>query len=356
MRLDSPILLLDGAPVLVKDVLAAGRIGGWLEDDASALRDFLVLTAWANQQNIPDDDDALQEAIDQWRSDLNLLSADEMERWMVAHGLTLNDVIAYQRGKMLNDRHSDQLDLLELDADERDHVYGEPLMKFLILDLRLDSILDIFGRRAAVEAPPYSEQFQRERQRILERAGLDNPVRFAEAMDALGVDLRRANDWVDLEASYELWRQRVLSDERLNAELKRRWSDMSWFKVTVAMLPDEDAARELIGLAKFDGRQLEDAAKQVDASVYESLWYQEDLARYAFGYRLPGTRVGEVFGPYATPEYGGGFMALQLMERGEPELSDTTVRERLEWRLINHELRDTVAERIRHANPAEVHA
>lgn len=347
MRLDSGAFRLDGQEVTVGEVLAASLVGGvlWpLIEEAAARRRGAEL---ARERGLDASEDAVQAAFDAWRTERDLVSAEDLERWLELFGVELDDLVAFLEERLL-------CDLLGEQGDEMGAPQEPPPLEDLLPTIGDDALfggeiarlVEGFGMRACAPEPAQGEdaRLAEARKWMLAEAGFADEGAFVGAVEALGVAPRRAIWALDRELAYRMHQQDVLTQEALRQGVKDLRDELVRYEVISAVFRTEDVAREVACCVREDRDTFSRASARAGQSSRKDSWFQQDLDHSPFGSRIASAAPKDMFGPQLEPD--GRALLAQLLSMQEPELSDPEVLGRVERRLVERSLRRELQRRV----------
>jgi hypothetical protein len=347
VRLDHGAFRLDDQDITIGEVLAASLAGGELTPILQEISSRHAAAGAARQRGIELGDDALQTAFDEWRGDRDLIAAEELERWLEHHDVSLDDVAAYLETRLLSDR------LGEVDVElgdegvaaERDELLGWVADEALFSG-SLQALIEGFALRACAPDPATGENKRMDESRrwMLGEAGFQGEDEFLATAGIFGVDPKRARWALDRELAFRMHQQDVLTQEALRRGLAEAKDDLRRFEISTAIFRSEDVAREVVCCVREDRDSFSRAAARAGESAQRGTWYASDLDHAPFGSRLASLRERDLVGPRRLPD--GRAELGQLRSASEPELSDPEVLARVERRLVDQSLRRSLQNRV----------
>jgi len=344
LQLDGIALKIDRKAVTVGEVLASSLIGGWLGPVLERISDELACGALARERQVKPAASRLQEAMNDWRIQRDLIAADEMRAWLEIRGVGLQDLTDHLERQILHAR-------LRTDIDEARGSHapsGEEVMDLLPLETicsgEIEELAEDFALRAV--APPTegdTEVREDAGRKILSELGMDDIGDLHDAVAPFGVSRDRTAWLFQIEAAFRLYRDEVLSEGRLREAMAEMREDLAAFEVISTTVPNEDVALELLCCIRVDNDTFERAVSRAGTNCWKESWFGSDLSHRPFGHRLPAARRYDLFGP----EPGDGqFLVMQLLSRQEPALDQPDVAARLSRRLLRRSLMRPMAKRV----------
>ena len=307
--------------VTIRDVLQAAHSRGELD------------SAWAEvcrRAEGPDaeagDADAVQAASEEFRSERDLITAEETEQWLEQRGLTLEEFGGYfarcqaepapvARGEddppAALDEHAprERLDLLRID---------------LLMSGEFDRLAErLAWRFAAREAsdPPLSPDPEHEPR--------------------------------ELEGVYQQRRAELLTPEAREDALTFLHLPLTRFELEVFEADSLDAAREALLCLTEDGETMAQVARDGGYPLRRRCWWAREVAA-DLQTRILSASKGEVFGPVAN---GDQFEIYRLVRKIEPHLTDKEVSAQVDDHLVRSHFAELAAKHIHWIiAPASAHA
>lgn len=299
----------------IDDVFCAadclGELSGFREAWAARER-AAAAAAEAGQRADPD---AVEQAVEAFRYERDLVSAEECERWLAARGLAPADLIESFTRRWLAERS-------EVVASSSG---GGPPEAWLRRDALLDVAFDRWACALAARVATAAEQ----------RLGWD------------ACTVRAA--WCELEAAHRTVTARWLTSECRQRALAGEWLRFTRVEFTYAEFDSEGAAREAVLCAREDRLPL---ARVAEENGFPCRRAQEFLSGLAPSWAelLTGAQPGDLLLP---PARQGDHVVLEFQARVEPTLTDSVVRGRIDEVLREQGLRECESRHIRWMMPVE---
>jgi len=315
---DRPVFTVDGEVFHWGDVVRHAQARGrWDELQAEARQG---LACESHFDTIEEDgaEEAIDEAAAEFRYERELITAEEMETWLEARGLTPEAWMGSIRRAVLRQLWADDLDdiVAEHPASE------EELDEALRIDLLCSGTRRILAEELAVEAAAAAA------------APGDDPPRSPADRDALLACLRQRAG---------RFRQAVTAPETLAREVSS--NQMEWIRVDCQAIEfaEDTHAREAALCLTEDGLDFADVAGEADVPIEEVIFYLDQLDPDIRS-RFLGATVGDVIGPVAVDEV---FTVYQVMAKVMPSIDDPDIQSRAEDRLLARALAAEVNRRVR---------
>ncbi len=287
----------------VRDVIDAAHFRG---EVAPLWQEFLRRKEAAKRGEESDaelDASAIDEAAIAFRYNYDLITAEETEAWLEARRLTLSDFSEYfarvEWGKTSAGRgEASAFPFEDSDEETRD---------LFVVDLVLSGELDRMAERFA--------------------------WRVAASDD---------EDLENLEAAYRDQCEKRLTKEARERELGAVRLPLTRFAVEVIELESRDAASEAFMCVRDDGMSMEEVAR---AGRYPFRRMELTLENIPddMQQRFLSLTPGSLLEP--TPR-DDGFVLTRLLQKNEPKLDDTEVRERIDQRILSRYFADLASGKI----------
>jgi hypothetical protein len=314
---DRPVFTVDGAVFHWGDVVRhAQATGRWDELQAEARQG---LACESHFDTIEDEgaEEAIDEAAAEFRYERELITAEEMEAWLEARGLTPEEWMGSIRRAVLRQLWADDLDDIVAEHPTSD----EELEGALRIDLLCSGTRRTLAEELAVEAAAAAASGA---------APQDAPA----DRDALLASLRQRAD---------RFRQEVTAPETLAREVSS--NQMEWIRVDCRAIQfaEDTHAREAALCLTEDGLDFADVAGEADVPIEEVIFYLDQLDPDIRS-RFLGATVGDVIGPVAVDAV---FTVYQVMAKVMPSIDDPDIQRRAEDRLLARALAAEVNRRVR---------
>ena len=323
-----------GRAFSITDIIDAAHFRGDLEPAWQRLLHSVEAEEDAAERELEPDVDALQQMSDDFRSERDLITAEETEQWLAQRDLTLDDFsdhfVRRYWGATLNPKvEPETIEFTAAPAELRDLLPTE-----LVLSGAFDALATELSWRAAARAAAAgreltAELISAERRSFLERAGVDESA-LPDWLAAHGRDAAWLDEMLRLEAYFRREREALVTEERCRAEAAATRLQLARFEVETIELESQDAAREALLCVRNDGLSLEEVASEGAYPYHRDMVLLEDLPD-AVQERFLCAVPGEVLGPLSR---GDGFQVCRICEKLEPTLGDAEVRRRIEERLL----------------------
>jgi hypothetical protein len=315
-----------------RDAIDAAFFRGELELSWKAFLRRVSAEKRAEELDLQLDDDAVNGAAETFRYNHDLITAEEMEQWLSARWLTLDDFSDY-----LARQHWDQIVGEEVEPENTDLTSAaSELRELFIVELLFSGELDRLTTRLiwrlaahAANATENPEPITTARHRFFDR----DRVTAAQVTDQLN-RLARDQQWFDeiaaLEAAYSQRCQALLNARERKKELDMLRIPLTQFEAEVIEFESADAAKEALFCIREDGLSMEEVAAEGRYPYRQISFLQENVPN-ELEQKFLSAAFGDLLGPLAR---GDGFELYRIIKRDEPRPDDPTVQQRIDQRLI----------------------
>jgi hypothetical protein len=305
---DRPVFAAGARKLTIRDVIAAADFRGELD------------LPWAQLCQVPEDadfeadDEAVQAASEQFRSDRDLITAEETEQWLEQRGLTIEEF-----GDYFVRREAKKALGAEANRPSMAYADAPPELKDLLrIDLIVGGEFDRMAERLAWRFAAWN-------------TGAAEPA--ADWREELG----------QMEAAYqELCASLLTAHSRADALQSLRLS-LTRFELEVLEVESHDAANEALLCLRVDGESMQDVAHD---GHYPLRHREVHVGEVTDEMRSPllSARLGDVLGPYAL---GEAFLIGRLVRKIEPALTDDAVRERVDQFIVERHFSEILSQHVR---------
>jgi hypothetical protein len=329
---ECPAFTFKDTPASVGEVVCAAHFRGELRAVLDRVSLGSVCVEEAERRELEPDEDAVDAAIEQFRYENDLISAEETERWLEVRGLTSDDLHShFTRGHWVGA------------LGDTVTVGGRPEgAAELLVPAAIDLLISGgFGplavglsrrliARDLAEAPPGPEAVEVERRSFLKRSRLK-----VAGVTAWLAALGRETGWLETMLALEaVYRQRcalVLTPERLARSLAAARLPLTRIEVERVDFDSSDAAREAHLCVREDGLTLEEVAREARYPFERVALLAEDFPDEE-RQRLLCAPIGTVQEPARSGEV---FRLDRVTRKIDPDLADAPIRERLERKILD---------------------
>jgi hypothetical protein len=292
---EGPVFAVDGEVFHWQDVFAHARAcGGW-DDLERAARAGVACGRHADES--PDEEERLEQLVDkagdEFRYERDLLTADEMEGWLVERGLTARTWLESVRRRVLRELWADQLDELVTRYDPSPEDVDAALAADMLCDDTHGALAEQFAAQAAAAA--------------------------AAGGVATGEDRQQA-----LLAAAERFRAAALTGEALRREIAAH--QMEWVRIDCRALEfaEPTEAREAALCLREDGLPLDEVAQSAHVNVGALSFYLDEIDGEERS-RFLASHAGHVVGPIPVDDV---HLLYHVDAKVMPSADDAAVRAR----------------------------
>jgi hypothetical protein len=328
--LEQVVFSVGGSDYVWKDVVQAGeRWGDWDRLCGRAKEDIACLARLDDEAEEPLTTEEVESAANEFRYARDLVSAEETERWLEKWGLTVESWMDWIRSSLLRRKWSGQMPDLLSEYPAADEDLERLLQAEAVCSGDLARLAYELAGRAAIR----EKENERLKAKNSDREG-GNPEPHESGDPSDG--------FARLEESFRRFRDRVLSPEAIQGEIRSRQADWTQVDCELVSFPAEEAAREAALCVTQDGETLSRVAGEADRGLRRERFYVEDAAP-ALRDRFLGARKGELLGPL---EVEGEFVLCRVVDKVLPSKRDPALvaraRETVVKRLVDQEIVDRV--------------
>ena len=347
---DSRVVLWRGnCEFTVEDVLAAGWFLGELESPWHELLKALACEERANELDLEAEEETLTAMSEDFRYERELLTVEEIERWLVARDLTEDNFNGYLVRRYWRENPPEGADSDE--AEEGNYLEASPeLRELLRVELLLSRKFDRLARAVSWrlvlsdvgQAGTDPELLEAERTRFFERAGL-NEDSLSAALKKLGRETEWLEECLQMEVRYRQVCDTLLTDEARARILTAQRLLLTRVKIEMLTLRSRDAAQEAVLCLREKLLSKEELAKECRASWEPQEFFLGDCeaeVQHEFISAVP----GEVLAP---KPYEESFIVSRIEAKTEPDLSDAQIRARIDKRLLTAHFSELTSKSIR---------
>ncbi len=329
----------------VGDMLAAAHFRGELAEPWPSFQRAVAAEARADENGQEADDAAIDGAVERFRYQYDLITAEETERWVQERGLTLGDFGAYFVRHYWGETESGELPEGAVDYLAAPDALRDLFMIDLILSGELERMTARASWRVAARAAAPGEidaqLLETEAASFRERHGLTATEEsvWSGKMDREAAWLR---EQIELEATYERDCDTLLTDEARGREISALRLPLTNFEVETIEFDSLDAAREGFLCVRQDGMSMEGVATEGRYPYRHTEVLLEDVPE-DLQQKFLSVIPGEVLDPIT---HGEGFHLCRILHKAEPQLDDPLVKTRAENRILDRHFDELTAEHL----------
>jgi len=315
VREDAPVFRVGGTTHTWGQVFAWARRSGDLKILQTEVRQALACQGRAADQRRPLERDRERAVAVAFRRARRLHAAEDLEAWLAARGLSVDQWREYVRGEALRRRQAAELDVI---------VEQHP-----VDDDDVERLTSVWGR--------CSGAFGRWADDLAHR------IAAAHALGERGKGLvPQADELDDLEARFEAFHRSVVTPDRLASLVAARYLDWLRIDCDTVTFHDLDTAAEARLCIRDDGWTLRQVARAGGGRVRRRARLAEDIDA-DHRHQFVRAREDDLVGP--VPEDGGLSLAV-VMHKHTPALDDDEVRLRATRHLVDTAVAREVNDRV----------
>lgn len=318
---DQPFFSVGATQYVGHHLVRAGRRWGDWARLENEVREGLACVARAEDSGQDVDEGELEAAAAEFRYARDLVTQEEMETWLAAWSLSVEDWTDYLARVLLRQRWQGELPAVVADhpvnQDEIDVVIeAEAVCAGYIADIARK----LAGRAAALDR--------------VRTDGWTGQVAEPEGEDA----------WLDaVDQGFELFRGRIVVPAALENRIAAHRLDWVLVDGVAVTFPTIEAAREAALCVRDDGMAMEDVARAAGTAVETVRRYLEEVEPAQRGDFLAAT-TGDVLGPLTVDD---GFLVLHVRDKVLPSLENPGIRRRAEESVLRTALEHEVTRRVK---------
>ena len=339
------VFLCSDRAYTVRDLIDAAHFRGEVEPAWNDLLRLMAAERKAEAEGLEFDDEAIDTAVEQFRYQRDLITAEETEKWLAERALTLNDFSAYFVRHYWGEKWDD-VEAAVVDYFSAPNELRALLINELILSGELDQMAQrlswrVAARCAAAERPADPELIAEEKARFFERSGVDYN-QLAGWLERLGRDAEWLDEALTMEAIHRRDCAALLSRQAREREVAALRLPLTRFEVETIELDSLDAAREALLCAREDGMSMEEVATQGRYPYRHPKLLLEEIPE-ELQQKFLSVHPGDFLEPI---EHGDGFHLCRVIGKEEPDVEDPVVQERAENRILDRHYADLTTRHI----------
>ncbi len=340
MRESRVIFSRDEENFTARDVIDAALVRG---DLARPWEDFvraLECERRATEEEIELDESAIDSAAVAFRYQHDLITAEETERWLDDRGVTMEEFGEYFARQFWARNYAG-----EIAASEREYVSAaleekDLLVVHLTLSGELDRLAEQLSFRVAAQAAqPAMRDIVDEREKFMAREKISD---LPEWLEKIG----RNEDWLNFmlgaDLAYRWCLDSLFNDKMLQSELIATRLNLTRFELETIEVDSRDAAAEVMACVRSDGMELHEIAEESRYPLRRIEVLLEDLPAEQQGSFLS-VKAGAMLEPISRDD---GWEVWRVKSRLEPQLSEPSIRERLQERISRRHFAELVGKYI----------
>jgi hypothetical protein len=338
-----------------RDAIDAAVFRGEIDPDWKEFLRRIQAEKRAEETELELNDEAMDAAVENFRYEHDLITAEETEQWLAARGLDLEDFSdyftrQYWLGVLGEEIEPDDPQPFSASSDLRERFIGD-----LILSDKLDFLAtELAWRLAALAAAGENadaETIAAERQKFFDRNKMA-PAKLPDWLGRIGRDTDWFEEMVALEAVYQRQRQALLNPQARTKELAMMRMPLTRFEADVVEVESRDAAREIVLCIREDGMSMKEAAAEGRYPYHSVAFLRQDVPA-DLEQKFLSISVGDILEPVAR---GDGFEIYRITAKVEPNPDDPVVQSRIDQRLVERHFSDLANKHIETRLPSAVSA
>lgn len=328
-----------------RDVIDAALFRGELDP---TWKELLRCVECENQSGDADMDDAtIDAAVEKFRYDHDLITAEEVEQWLEARGLTMDEFGEYFARHYWGDKSPQTQAAEAVDYVSAPEEMRALLQAELILSGEFDRIAaQVSWRAAGGQELKDDVDLANERAEFLKRTGLSDAT-LGNWLSGLGRDEQWLNAMLRLEAIHNRIRAELLTPQNRQRELSGMRLPLTRLDVEMMELESKNAASEASLCVTVDGLTMEEVAKEGRYPFRQQQLLVEDVEP-DLQQKFLSVPAGSVIDPIPR---GDGFQLCRIVKKTEPNPDDPVVQERVDKRLLDLHFSELVSKHIQWQGP-----
>jgi hypothetical protein len=294
----------------------------------------------ANEQGLEPDESAVDAAAIAFRYQYDLITAEETERWLENHGVSLAEFGEYFCRNYWGRTYTGAMQVPSSSYQAAAAEAKDLFLVDLILSGSLDEMAGRLSYRIAAQADENADlDLEEQRARfVAARKIMDLPAWLAQ----FGRDQEWLNEMLAAEAAYQRRVAQILTEQALQRELGPLRLNLTHFELETVEVDSKDAAAEVAACVRNDGMEMSEIADEGRYPFHTSEVFLEDVPAEQ-QQKFLSVKAGTLF--EAIPR-GDAFEVWRVKTRTEPSLADATIRARLEKRIIDRCFNELLSKHI----------
>jgi len=312
---DRVLFLAGDRAYTVRHVLSAAGFRGELVFLRQAVREGLACLRYGEEEGFEIGLEDLNSAAESYRSDRDLTTAEDTERWLARHALTVEDFSAWLERRAWRDRFLPDLAVIMQDDDASDDEVDALLWPEVVFGDHLAGFSRQLAARVATQMA----------------SGGWPPCDTWEGELAV------------MERTYGDMCAKVLSKGNVERELSTQGALLLRVAVEMATFASAEAAREAWSCVSCDGEPLAEVAERAGAPLSRACLFLDDLPD---ALRQPAWSAvpGQVLPPVEDRD---GVLVCRVLEKVAPSAADDEVRQRVEAVLLARATDDVIQAHVK---------
>ena len=330
------VFSVGGAEYTWEDVvLAAESWGDWARLRERAREGVACLRRMDEEEEESLTAEEVESAANEFRYARDLVSADEMERWLDRWGLTVESWMDSIRSSLLRQKWSGEL----ADVVSRYLPSDEEVERLMQTEAVCSGELMRLARELAGRAAAFEKEKGQAEPGGTGRGKGEKPSLQAGVPETTA----RRERLTRLDASFRRFRDRVVTPEAIRARIRSSQTDWTCLDLQCVSFPDEEAAREAAFCVREDAEGLEQVAGDANLQARRERVFIEDTDP-EMRIHLVGAGKGELLGPIRS---GDEFVLCLILDKVLPSSEDSEVAARAERAILKTLLEGEINDRVR---------
>ena len=323
-----------GKEYTTRDVIEAALFRGEAEPVWMEFLRGVAADDRASEQDLDIADGAIEGAAEEFRYQHDLITAEETERWLADHALTMVDFTDYFHRRYWRTNLDEEIVPQTVDFGPAPAELREMFIAEVILSGTLEPwAIRLMWRLAALATDASEnandERIAKEHRIFLERTKMD-AAKSKSWLNRIGCD----QDWLDqmlaMEAAYRTQCDAVLTSQSQKKEMATMRLPLTRFAAEMIEVESRDAAKEALFCIREDGMSMQEVATEGRYPYRTVSFLQEDIPE-DLQQKFLSVVAGEVLDPLPR---GDGFQLYRVTEKIEPRADDPAVRQRIDDRIL----------------------
>ena len=329
-----------------RDVIDAALFRGELEP---TWKELLRCVESENQSGDAEmDESVVDAAVEAFRYDHDLITAEETEQWLEARGLTMDEFGAYFSRHYWKNSLQDKVQVQAADYLSAPEEMRALLRAELILSGEFDRLATRLSCRVAgfQEAKNAEVDLVAEKEQFSKRAGNDGQ-KAPDWLNRLGREAQWLNEMLRFEAIHNRIHNELLTPQIRQREMSSMRLPLTRLDVEMLEVESKDAASEASLCVTVDGLSMEEVAKEGRYPYRRVQLLVEDIEA-DLQQKFLSVPEGSMLEPIAR---GDGFQLCRIIEKVEPNAADPVIRERIDKRILDLHFSKLVSHHIQWQGP-----
>jgi len=327
-----------------RDAIDAAIFRGELEAKWKEFLEAVEAEKRSDELDLDLDEAAISSAVEAFRYEYDLITAEETEEWLANRGLTLDDFTDYFTRHYCANAFHKEIVPVDVDYQSASRELRESFLTELILSGELDRMTTALMWRLAahcVEKDPDPDAIAVAEQKFFDRNEIE-PAQLADWLERLGRDSEWFNIMLVIGATYRIRRDTLLVPQARQRGLAALRLPLTRFETEIVEFESRDAAKEALFCVREDGMSMEDVAREGRYPYRRVNLLLEDIP-IDTQQRFLCVSTGQVLKPI---ERGDGFELYRILKKIEPSLDDPRVKSEIDQRLLDRHFSELVSKHV----------